>query len=272
MTGAGGTAVALVTGGGRGIGRSLALRLAREGARIVVAARSTAQLDAVVAEIRAAGGTALAAPCDVRDRIAVERTVALASERFGPPSLLINNAGNSGALGPIGVVDPLAWWNTQSVHVLGALLFMSAAIPMMARAGGGRIINVASQAGTFVAPNNSAYCVAKATLIRLTEHVDAEWRGAGIRAFAIQPGTITTQMAHDTLADPAAERWAAPLVALLRTVTPADSERAEALLQQRVAEMAAGRWDALAGRYLDVGWDFAALQRAAAAAPSPNPG
>ncbi|MCC7462895.1 MAG: SDR family oxidoreductase [Gammaproteobacteria bacterium] len=256
--------VALITGGGRGIGRALALRLARAGTRVVLAARSRAQLDAVVAEIQASGGTALAAPCDVTVLSEVTRTLALAVERFGPITLLINNAGNSGALGPIGVVDPLAWWNTQTVHVLGALQCMSAVIPGMAHAGGGRIINVASQAGTFVAPNSSAYCVAKCTLIRLTEHVDAEWRHAGIRAFAIQPGTITTQMARETLADPAAERWAAPLVTLLRSVTPADSDRAEALLQQRLAELAEGRWDALAGRYLDVAWDLEVLQREAA--------
>ena len=102
---------------------------------------------------------------------------------------------------------------------------------------------------------------------RLTEHVDAEWRHAGIRAFPIQPGTITTQMARETLADPAAEKWAAPLVGLLRSVTQADSDQAEALLQQRVAEMASGRWDALAGRYLDVAWDFEALQRETASRP-----
>ena len=259
--------VALITGGGRGIGRALALRLARDGARVVLAARSRGQLDAVVAEIQAAGGTALAAPCDVTAQADVARTVALASEHFGPVTLLINNAGSSGALGPIGIVDPLAWWNTQSVHVLGALLCMSAVIPGMTGAGGGRIISVASQAGTFVAPNSSAYCVAKCTLIRLTEHVDAEWRHAGIRAFPIQPGTITTQMARETLADPAAEKWAAPLVGLLRSVTQADSDQAEALLQQRVAEMASGRWDALAGRYLDVAWDFEALQRETASRP-----
>jgi NAD(P)-dependent dehydrogenase (short-subunit alcohol dehydrogenase family) len=256
-----GTQVALVTGGGRGIGRSLALRLARDGARVVIAARSVDQLEAVAAEGCAAGGTVLPVRCDVTSRADVERTVALAVEQFGPVTLLVNNAGNSGALGPIGVVDPLAWWSTQTVHVFGALLCMSAVLPIMARAGGGRIVNVASQAGTFVAPNSSAYCVAKATLIRLSEHVDAEWRHAGVHVFPIQPGTITTQMALETLADPQAEKWAAPLVALLRSVTRADSDRAEALLQARVAEMASGRWDALSGRYLDVAWDLASLER-----------
>jgi NAD(P)-dependent dehydrogenase (short-subunit alcohol dehydrogenase family) len=201
--------VALITGGGRGIGRALALRLAREGARVVLAARSRGQLDAVVAEIQAAGGTALAAPCDVTAQADVARTVALASEHFGPVTLLINNAGSSGALGPIGIVDPLAWWNTQSVHVLGALLCMSAVIPGMTGAGGG----ASSASPRRPVPSSRRTVPRTASPLIRSPSMSMPVAARGHPRLPIQPGTITTQMARETLADPAAEKWAAPLVA-----------------------------------------------------------
>lgn len=253
--------VALVTGGGRGIGRGIALRLARDGGRVAIAARSREQVDNVAREIVAAGGSALAVACDVTQQDDVRRAVAAVTDRFGPISLLVNNAGVGGPIGPIGEIDAQAWWQAQTVHVFGAMLCMSEVIPNMLAAGGGRILNICSQAGTFVAPFSSAYSVAKATLIRLTEHVDAERREQGIRAFPIQPGTIITDLARETLAAPAARKWAAPLIALLESITPEDSARAMARLQDFVADLARGRWDALSGRFLDVGWDLEAMLR-----------
>lgn len=263
MSAAMGKQVALVTGGGRGMGRAMALRLAREGAAVVVVSRSKPQLDAVVAEIEAAGGQGLAIAADVTDKDAVDRAVAAAADRFGPVTLLVNNAGVPGPLGPIGDVDPLKWWDAQRVHVLGALLFMNAVVPGMRTAGGGRIINICSQAGTFVAPNYSSYCVAKATLLRLTEHVDAEGRPHNVRAFGIQPGTIITELSRETLSDPGARKWAGPLVDLLESITPEQSAAAEEKLQDFISDLARGRFDALSGRYLDVDWDLEAKLREA---------
>jgi NAD(P)-dependent dehydrogenase (short-subunit alcohol dehydrogenase family) len=248
--------VALVTGAGRGLGRGIALRLAADGARVIVAARTRPQLDSLVAEIEAAGGSAFAMACDVTDAGAVERAANEARARFGPVTLLVNNAGNAGPMGPIGTVDPAAWWETQRIHVMGALLFMTHVIPQMEAAGGGRIINVCSQAGTFVAANYSSYAVAKCALIRLTEHVDAERRAQNIRAFPIQPGTILTDIAADTIESEEAKLYAAPLIALLKTITPEDSDRSLARLQDFVSDIARGRWDTLSGRYLDVDWDL----------------
>jgi NAD(P)-dependent dehydrogenase (short-subunit alcohol dehydrogenase family) len=111
-------------------------------------------------------------------------------------SILVNNAGLAGPFGPIGVVDPDAWWRAQGVHVRGALLFMHMVLPAMREQGMGCIVNIASRGGLMVGPNLSAYCVAKATVIRLTEHVDAEAKGDGVRAFVVQPGTILTDMAR----------------------------------------------------------------------------
>jgi len=184
--------VALVTGASRGIGRAIALHLAAAGAAVALVARSKRPLDAVAGEIRSQGGAAETFCADVTNRIEVETAVAAATERLGPISILVNNAGRANPFGPIGIVDPDAWWQTQAIHVRGALLFMHAVIPSMRARAAGRIINISSRGGVEVAPMLSAYCVAKAAQIRMTEHVDAEGRAHGIRAFAIQPGTIIT--------------------------------------------------------------------------------
>jgi len=246
-----------VTGGGRGIGRAIALRLAEDGHAVAVASRSRAQLDAVVSEIGAAGGRALAVPCDVTRPEDVKRTVTAVRQAFGDVTVLVNNAGVSGPLGPIGLVDPQAWWAAQTVHVLGSLLFMTEIVPRMVERGGGRIINVCSVAGVIVANNFSSYAVAKSTLIRLSEHVAAERHDENIQVFPIQPGTILTDMARDTLALPDAAKWAAPLVGMLQQVTAEQSDRATRRLQDFVSALAAGRFDGMSGRYLDVDQEFA---------------
>lgn len=248
--------VAFVTGGGRGLGAGIATALAEAGAAVAVAARTMAQVEETVASIGAAGGRALAVRCDVTDRESVAAAYAEAKAAFGVPNLLVNNAGVQGPLGPAGLVDAKAWWDTQSVHVLGALLCTSAALPDMIANGGGRILNIASQAGTFVAPFASAYAVAKASLIRLTEHIDVEQKAAGVRAFAIQPGTIMTAMAEETLRSEQARAFAKPLVSLLEATTEQDSAEGMARLRLFAVALAAGEHDALAGRYVDIERDI----------------
>jgi len=247
--------VALVTGGGRGIGRAIAQRLAADGYAVAVASRSRSQLNQVVEEIHTAGGTALALACDVTRQQDVTRTVDGVRQELGEISVLVNNAGVSGPLGPVGVVDPHAWWAAQAVHVLGSLMFMTDIVPRMAASGGGRIINVCSVAGVIIANNFSAYAVAKSTLIRLSEHVAAERRDQNIQVFPIQPGTILTDLARDTVALPDAAKWVAPLVGMLQQITPLQSQQAMAKMQDFVSDLARGRFDALSGRFLDVDQD-----------------
>ena len=114
--------VALVTGGGRGFGKAIAKAFAAAGAAVTVTARSTKQLDATVAEIKAAGGKALAVPGDVTHRKDVERVVAAVHRHFGATTLLVNNAGLASPFGPIGTIDPDEWWASQAVHVFGPFL------------------------------------------------------------------------------------------------------------------------------------------------------
>ncbi len=251
----------LVTGAGRGIGKALALRLAAEGARVTLVARTTRQLDETVEQIRRGGGEALAIAADVKNPGTAASAVAAARARFGPLSLLINNAGIPGPYGPIGTVDPLDWWDAQKVNVLAAVLFMHAVIPGMRERGSGRIVNIVSSAGLEPVPHLSAYAVSKSTVIRLTETVDLESRSAGIRAFALHPGTITTDMAHLTINSPEAQRWVPAGVAMLRNRTPEDSAKDLARCCDVVAALGAGRHDALGGRYIDLWSDLDAKAR-----------
>jgi NAD(P)-dependent dehydrogenase (short-subunit alcohol dehydrogenase family) len=244
--------VALVTGGGRGLGRAIALNLARAGAPVALVARTRSQLEEAAAAIVAAGGRALPVVADVTDRRAVETAVAETERLLGPVSILVNNAGLARPYGPVGHVDPDDWWRSHEIHVRGTLLCMSAVLPGMRARGAGRIVNIASKGGIMIAPNLSSYCVAKATVIRLTEHVDAEAKGDGVRAFVVQPGTIVTDMARDSIADREARRWAPFLVEELERMIGQDPSPELARLGAQLVELAAGRHDTLAGAYLDL--------------------
>jgi NAD(P)-dependent dehydrogenase (short-subunit alcohol dehydrogenase family) len=255
---------AMVTGAGRGIGRAIAERLAAEGASVTLLARNRAEVAAVAAGIIARGGAALAFAADVTNPLAVSSALEAAKKRFGTVRILVNNAGAPGPYGPIGVADPLEWWESQKLHQLGPLLLMSGVIPHMQKAGGGRIINIVSTAGVRPVPHLSAYAVGKCAAIRLTETVDLEQRTSGIRAFALQPGTIVTDMARSTMSSPEATRWIPEGVAMLNARTREDSATDLARCTSVVAALAAGRYDALSGRYLDASWDLDAQQRQAA--------
>jgi NAD(P)-dependent dehydrogenase (short-subunit alcohol dehydrogenase family) len=257
--------VALVTGASRGIGRAIALHLARAGAAVALVARDRGMLEQAAAEIAAGGGKAALFHADVTRRGEVELAVAGAQDQLGAVSILVNNAGRAQPFGPIGDIDPDAWWETQAIHVRGTLLFTGAVLPAMRARKSGRIINVCSRGGVEIAPGLSAYCVAKAAQIRLTEHIDAENRAHGIRAFAIQPGTIITDMAHASMADPEAQKWTPFLVEGLKSLLHEDPAAGLRRVGELAVALAAGRHDILSGRYLDIAWDLDAKAREAQA-------
>lgn len=254
--------VALVTGGGRGIGRILALGLADEGAAVAVISRTRADLDRVVAEIEARGGRASAAVADVVDGAAVKAAVMESERVLGPVDILVSNAGVDAPFGPIGHVDPDDWWATEAVHVKGAVNAMTAVLPGMRARGRGHIVCIASLAGTVVVPNMSAYAVAKATLIRLVEHVAAEQAGSGVAAFSMEPGTIHTSMMEHTIHSPEAQKWIPQGLEFIQSITHEQSEASKRRVVEMVCQLASGAYDRLSGRYLDPGDDFDTLLKA----------
>ncbi|HEX2210492.1 MAG TPA: SDR family NAD(P)-dependent oxidoreductase [Longimicrobium sp.] len=186
--------VALVTGGGRGIGRSTALVLARHGAAVAVVARSTREVRAVAAEIREAGGRAMAVTADVASLAEVAHAVDAAARTLGPVDLVVNNAGVM-PLGAVARSDPAEWTQALLVNVAGAYHTTRAVLPAMLARGWGRIVNVSSAlAGAAASTHRSAYVTSKAALDRLTVAVAAEVAGSGVTANGVYPGMTDTAL------------------------------------------------------------------------------
>ena len=186
--------VALVTGGGRGIGRALAQGLASAGATVAVAARTEEQIAETVALIESAGGRASSFPADVAERVAVERLVTDVERQLGPVDLLVNNAGVAGAPSRDWEVDPDRWWRTIEVNVRGPFLCSRAVLPGMVARRRGRIVNVSSSSAELPSPYMSSYGASKAALTHMTSSLAAATREYGISVFAYGPGLVRTAM------------------------------------------------------------------------------
>jgi NAD(P)-dependent dehydrogenase (short-subunit alcohol dehydrogenase family) len=212
--------IALVTGGGRGIGANIARALAADGWSVAVAARSRDQVEAVAQEI---GGRAI--ELDVTSRDSVERAVAEA----GPVELLVANAGIGNQDGPTWEIDPAEWWKTFEVNVLGVHLCAGAVIPGMLERGAGRIVITGSGASYLPGSTTTAYSASKAAVGRYAETLNNELEGR-IPVFLFSPGLVRTDM---TSWLPEDAPWTPPELA-----------------PELVRKLASGAYDALAGRYL----------------------
>ena len=267
MTGQLSGQVAVVTGAGRGFGKAIALRFAREGAAVTFTSRTRAELDRSVAEAEAAGGRALAVPGDVTDPRDVERVVAGTEQRFGPVTLLVSNAGVPGPFGPMWLVDPDAWWAAQQVHIRAPFLYIHRILPGMAQRRSGRVIIVSALASRLVAPYLSAYCTGKIAQTRITAEVAAEAKDLGVSIFAIDPGFVYTGIAEETMNSPDAQRWLPGMVARIRERKDSPDRDADlARCTQRCLDLACGRYDVLSGRYMELDDDIEAMRREALAA------
>jgi NAD(P)-dependent dehydrogenase (short-subunit alcohol dehydrogenase family) len=250
--------VAIVTGGGRGIGRALALSLAAAGAAVCVAARSRDQINETAAMINAQGGMELAVVGDVTDRSSVEQMVADAERRFGPVDLLVNNAGIAGPVGPLWEVDPHDWWRCVEVNLEGPFLCCAAVLPGMVARRRGRIINIVSRIGARPFPYLTAYNAAKTALIRLTETLAEETREHGIAVLGLDPGFVRTDIPQWIGGSPGGRRWLPDFAAHAE----ADAQPPDAAARLCVS-LASGRADALSGRYISVRDDLEEILRRA---------
>lgn len=244
---------AIVTGAGRGFGKAIAMRLAREGFGVALTARTESQIAEVVAEITMAGGRGVALAADVTDRAAVTRVVDEAERQLGPVTLLVNNAGIPGPFGPLWSIDPDEWWTSQAVHIRAPVLFLRSVLPGMTQRRAGRIIIVSAKASRLVAPNLSAYCVGKIAQTRIVEEVAAEAKDFGVAAFAIDPGFVYTELAAQTASSADAQRWLPGMVARVREKRDDPNAAADlARCAQRCVDLASGRYDRLSGRYFEM--------------------
>ena len=265
--------VALVTGGGRGIGRAVSLGLAQAGAAVGVLARSPDQIAETCQLIERAGGRAIPVTADVTDLDAVERGVAEVRGQLGPVDLLVANAGQLKTVGAVWEVDPDLWWREVEVNLRGPFNCSRAVLPGMLERMSGRIVVVASAAGLGTPPGGGAYTCSKAGAIRFADSLEAGVREHGVRVFAIHPGDLKTALsdrmvsliqkniddARPRVRSEAVTQMGTRILELWKEENLVTFERPVGL----VLSLASGRADSLSGRFLSVYDDLDDLIRRA---------
>lgn len=192
---------AIVTGGASGIGAAIVDELAASGATVVVADLKQEDAERKVAEVEKAGGKALAIAADVGDAKAVENMIAFAKDKTGGVHLLVNNAGIAGESAPIAENTPEGWHDLMKVNLDGVFYGLRYAIPEMAEAGGGSIVNVASILGSVAFAGSPAYVTAKHGVVGMTKAAALEYAAQGVRVNAVGPGFIHTPLVDKNLDD-----------------------------------------------------------------------
>ncbi|HML22058.1 MAG TPA: SDR family oxidoreductase [Aggregatilinea sp.] len=190
--------VALVTGGGTGIGQGIALALAREGAQVVICGRRLGPLQNTVAQIESEGGQALAIQATVADEMDVERLIEETTEAFGPVDILVNNAGigGGGAIHKHSIQD---WDQIMGINLRGPFLMARAVLPSMRERRRGHIINISSESGLEYYPGSGAYGVSKHALNALSEYIQRENQDLNIHVHVICPGMVISEMSEDAV-------------------------------------------------------------------------
>ena len=190
--------VVVITGASSGLGESTARHLAILGATVVLGARRHSRLDAIVKEIEAEGGKAIAVPVDVTKRTEVEGLIQKAVDNFGRVDVLVNNAGIM-PIAPLALLKVDEWDRMIDLNVKGVLYGIAAALPQMLRQKSGHFINIASVFGHKVfAPGGTVYCATKAAVLTLTEGLRMEVHGEKIRTTIISPGAVASELKNST--------------------------------------------------------------------------
>lgn len=241
---------ALITGGGRGLGREFALALANLGAKVAITARTKEQLAETQALIEAAGGCCLALNADAADPACVPDTVRKVEAALGPIDLLVNNAAVIAPMGLDWEAQAPEWWRLFEINVRGPFLHAKAVLPGMIARGRGRIINVSSHGGYTTTPFAPAYAASKAALTHWTNCIAPTLAPRGVKVFAFGP-VGATGMTRQMAAEPGvAEERRAQFRRYLEQGDPRREKSVAMLLF-----IASGKADALAGRHIS--WDDA---------------
>jgi NAD(P)-dependent dehydrogenase (short-subunit alcohol dehydrogenase family) len=238
--------VAVVTGGGRGIGREIALQQARDGAKVAVLARTAIEIEETVSLIKSEGGRGIALTADVTDYSAVESAVARIAAELGPIDTLVNNHGSFQAFGPIWDCDPIAWWRDVEINLRGTFHTCRVASPAMLARGKGRIVNLVGGGTGNSFPHGSGYASSKAAIMRLTECLNDTTVGQGVLAFAVDPGLVRSAMTEAQLFSEAGKTY----LPGIQTLFDDGVDIAPSCAALLIADIAAGRFDVLAGRLL----------------------
>ncbi len=252
-------AVALVTGGSRGIGLAVARALAARGTRVALVARSRDPLERAAREIAEEGGHVLALPADVTDPHAVRAVVERVESELGPLEILVANAGSLSAVGRTWEVPVEAWKRDVEINLFGVHLCCREALRGMVARRRGYVFIVSSSAGTRKPHvHGSAYGVSKLALTGYAETLAREADGVGVRVFAIDPGSVRTAMTEPLLADAALRGW---LPGFQRSVERGNDLPPSAAAEL-VLEVLSGQADRLTGRFLSASEGLARIRAA----------
>lgn len=191
--------VAIITGGGRGIGEAVALQFAQAGAKLVIASRTADELEHVAERCRSLGAECVSCVTDVSDFTAVNRLIDFALQRWNRIDILVNAAGVYGPIGLLQDVDMRDWTTALQTNLMGTVYACHAVLPAMIAQGAGNIINFSGGGATGPLPRFSAYGVSKAAIVRLTETLAQEVSRHGIRVNAVAPGAVDTKLQDEVI-------------------------------------------------------------------------
>ncbi|MBU0944883.1 MAG: glucose 1-dehydrogenase [Proteobacteria bacterium] len=240
--------VALVTGAGRGIGREIALALARYGADLVLWSRTQSELERVAEEVRRLGSRVLIQPGDITEVAALGGRVQVAVDEFGTIDILVNNAGVNIPMWAEDV-DEASWDKVMDINLKGVFFCAQAVGQVMIRQKKGKIINVSSQAGKVGMIKRAAYCASKGAVDQLTRVMALEWAKYNINVNAIAPTFIETAMTQDMFKDKAFSDWVYGNLMLDRLAKAEDIIGGVLYLASNAADMVTGHI-----LYIDGGW------------------
>ncbi len=244
--------IAIVTGASRGIGAEIARLLAAHGAHVIVSSRRQADCQVVVDEIVAAGGSAAAAACHIGELDQIEALFAQVEQQHGRLDVLINNAATNPYFGPITETDPAIFQKTVDVNIRGYFYMCSHGAKLMARNGGGSIINVASVNGVVPGFQQGIYSITKAAVISMTKAFAVECAEAGVRCNALLPGLTDTKFASVLVNTPAILKQALAHVPMRRVAQPAEMAGAALYLASSASSYTTGAALNVDGGYLSI--------------------
>lgn len=228
--------IALVTGASRGIGRAVAVALAKEGAHVVAVARTVGGLEELDDDIKKEGGTATLVPLDLKDFAGIDRMAAAVHERWGRLDALFGNAGILGVLTPVAHLNPKTWDDTMAINVTANWRLIRALDPLLRQSSAGRVLMMSSAVARLNRPYWGVYAISKAALEMLTFTYAAECNGTNVRANAYNPGPTRTRMraeampGEDPMTLPAPEEMAP---AILELLSPACTKNGELVAFRR---------------------------------------